>query len=1310
MSVTKLTLEHVPVKPNQPSGRVCFFHKSSLPATARSSYFGLAKGLRWRSGLIAALLAVLTVASVCISQVSTGSISGSVKDPQGLPIPDAAVTLTNTQTNTTYTSKTGPSGLYEFERIDYGQYQVTASKSGFKSGEVKNITLYAATAFSVAPIKLELGSVSETMSVQATSAAALQITNAQVTGTVEKQQIDDLPILDRQPLNLLGLQAGVSISLPQNSLPSTINGQRTSFSNMTLDGINIQDNFIRENALDFTPNYPFSSQAQEFTIINQNGDVDQGGGASQVSIVTPKGTNEFHGEGFWYYRSNSWAANDWFNNASGVAKPKLLQNQGGVNIGGPVVKDKLFIYGYYELLRLREQAPEETTVLSPSILSALSSSTPTLPFTYQPVDANGNNVGAPQTVNLFTLENQSRGGAAPIFTPDPAILQLLARMPHTSNNTRVGDGTNLLGYQFNARSNNTLDNTGLRVDYSVSATSNLTATYAFNRQILDRPDVASSFDTVPLIRNDDSSHFLSTAWRWSPRSDFTNELRFGFDLAPGYFVTSQKFGSYVLDDTSIPFTDPNPNFPFQGRTTHTWSWQDNASWVRGNHAFKFGTQIQRITVFTTTDGTDLLGIYPTFTLGFGQTNPFGPAPSDFPVPANSTISNTAQNNASSILASVAGILSQVTQNLNATSQTSGYVAGAPQNRNYRQNDFSFYFGDTWKVRSRLTLTAGVRWEHFGPVDERNGLFLEPVIAPGPNVEQTLLGNASIDFAGGPSTRPIYQRQWRQFAPNIGIAWDPFGDGRTAVRAGFSFNYVNDEFFTAVDNAATGNTGLQASPINANLGPATLGSPYDGPTVSNPRGAQTITPPSFQIPTSYMTNASSQGLPVAAFLIDPALHAPYVEQWNLSVQRDLGWNTFLTVSYYGNHGVGLLRAIDLNQLVLQQNGFLADFNRARSNGFLALAANPSGGFVPDYNSSIPGSQPLTVFPQLQLGGLIDYPSVTNLIYQGQVGTLAGIYHADGFDTNSSGLPGPGDPVALFPNPYLLGGDLLKNGSFSSYNAGVVELRRRFRNGLYFQANYTYSKVMTDYGGSATQFQPYQDNAQPRLEKQRAPFDLTHSFKANFTYELPIGKGHKMLASNNRALGLLLDSWQTSSIFTWQSGAPFSILSEWGSINRGLRTVTNTAVATSTHQQISADLGTFKESNGIVYIIDPKLISSDGTGIPSNPQLACAPAVSGGFCNPQPGQAGNLQLNAFNGPAYFDWDAGAAKDFNISDRFKLTFRAEAFNVLNHPVFSTLQTDPITLVNTNEQLVNSTTFGQSTGTASRPRIIQLSLRLKF
>jgi hypothetical protein len=1242
----------------------------------------------WRMVLAVALLVVC--ASLAGAQVPTGSITGITQDSQGLPVEGVTVTLTNLETNATFTSTTGSSGGYQFEHVDYGLYKVVAKKDGFKTGEVSGIKLDASTAYSVKPILMDVGATTETVVVEG-GAELVNTTSAEVTGTVEKQQIDDLPILNRNPMALLGLQAGVSNSGPGGVQATTINGQRSTFANVTIDGINIQDNFIRIGDLDFTPNLPFNSQAQEFTVISQNADVENGQGSSQVSIVTPKGTNTFHGEGFWYYRSNAWAANNWFNDASQIDKPGLLQNQGGGNIGGPIKKDKLFFYGYYEFLRLRQQAPNNTTVLSPAIVSALTSANPTLPFTYQPLTAAGTPDGGPQTVDLLTLETNSRGN--PPFTIDPTMLALIKQMPTISNNARVGDGVNLLGYQFNARSNDTLDNYGERADYNANGKNAISATWSWNRQVVDRPDIDTSFDKIPLVQNNDAIKFLATSWRWNPRSDFTNEVRFGFDLAPAYFTTSQNFGSgFVLDNATLPFTDPNNNFLPQGRDTHTWSWQDNANWTKGNHTLKFGTQIERVTIYTTDAG----GTLPSYELGFSSANPLGLAPTDFPVPgATDTISNSAFNNASAILASVAGILSQVDQTFNVKSQTSGFVPLQAENRNYRQNDWSFYLGDNWRVTHKLTLTYGTRYEYFSPVNEKNGLFLLPVVPAGQTAEQALLGNASVDFAGGPSTRSLYNRHMAQFAPNIGLAWDPFGNGKTAVRAGFAINYVNDEFFTAVNNAAAGNAGLNVAAVNN--GPNQQG--LAGPTVSNPVG---VTTPTFQVPTDFLTEVVNSGDfvgSVAGYAIDPNIKTPYVQQWNLSVQRDIGWNTSLTVSYVGNHGVGLWRAIDVNQLQFNQNGFLADFNRARANMFLTG--------IPDCTTA--GCQPLTVFPNLAAGGLVENPTIENLIFTGQIGALEEIYHADGFDQGNNPLPGPNNPVNFFPNPYIMGGDLLKNTSFSTYNAGLVEVRRRFSRGLYFQANYTYSKTMTDFGGSQSQFQPFQDNARPQLEKQRAPFDLTNAFKANFTYELPIGKGHTLLASDNKVLGLLVDGWQTGSIFTWQSGAPFSILSQLATFNRtgGGRSANNTAVATQTHGQISGELGVFKQPDGVVDIINPNLISSNGTGAPLNPELSCVPAVTGGFCNPQPGQVGNLQLDAFNGPAYFDWDLSAAKDFHLTERFKLTFRAEAFNVLNHPVFGVGSN---TVAGGANMFINSTTFGQSTYTVSQPRILQLSLRIKF
>lgn len=1249
---------------------------------------------------IAAIAIVLAVAANAAAQVPTGSIVGTVKDAQGLAVEGAKVTLTNEGTNYSYNSITSSTGGYQFDHIDFGIYKVTVAKDGFKNGVVQNIKLDASTQYSVAPITLEVGVATESIVVNS-GAELVQTTSAELTQTVEKQQIEDLPILDRNPLNLLGLEAGVN----QNGRTVTvIDGQRESFANVTIDGINVQDNFIRTNTLDFLPNLPFNSQAAEFTITSSNAGAEEGGASAQVSFVTPHGTNNWHGQGFWYYRTAAWAANDWFNDATGVARPPLLQNQGGGNIGGPVIKNKLFVYGYYELLRLRQSTSRTNNAGAPATI--LSANARQGLFTYTPCVQNNPPPAPctpqpPVTVNLLTLENQARGNpsstnpnGAPVFTTDPLEAALLSKVPTTANSTGAGDGVNTLGFDFIQRSDRTRDNYGTRVDYNLNDRNTLTATWSWNRDIVDRPDIDTSFDVSPLVQNNDSIKFLSTAWRWSPKAVLTNEVRFGFDLAPAYFLTSRDFSSGFITTGTI-FTNPLPNFLPQGRDTHTWSWQDNASWSHGNHTFRFGGQLERVTIFATNSAGDL----PSLNLGFSTANPFSLKASDFPQP----IDNTTLGRARSLLATLTGFLTTETQTFQVKSQTSGFVPGEANNRNLRQNDLAFYGADAWRINRKLTFTYGVRWEYFNPVDERDGLALLPVVPGGQTVAQTILSDATVDFAGGPSKRGLYNPDRNNFGPNIGVAWDPRGNGKMALRAGYSINYVNDSFITAAQNATVGNAGLSSGKTLRAL---------NGPTVSSPL---TITPPPFNVPTTFSQNLAAIGLSGnAGFAIDPNIKTPYVQQWNASIQRDLGWNTTLRVSYVGNHGTDLFRGIDINQVIINQNGFLADFNRARANGFLAAAtpmnapgcgpkgsSTQCGSFNPNFNPNLPGSQQLTFFPNLVAGGLLNNGTVESLISSGSIGDLADIYRINGL-INSDGT----DPFA--PNPLLRGGDILKNGSNSNWNAGIVEVRRRFNRGLYFQANYVYSKALTDYSGDTngdqSRFLPLLDNAHPEFERSRANFDITHAFKANFTYDLPIGEGHRLSPSNKLA-GRLLGGWNVGSVFTWQSGSPYSIFSDLGLINRSARSSRETAITTLTLAQLKSDTGIFVQPGGTVFSINPKLVNPDGTG--NGPDaLTCTPSVPGGFCNPQPGQQGNIPINFFSGPTFFDMDMAASKSFKITESKRFEFRTEAFNVLNHPVFFV-----------GDQYINGftnggvgVTFGQSTSTASTPRILQMALKFIF
>ena len=212
---------------------------------------------------------------------------------------------------------------------------------------------------------------------------------------------------------------------------------------------------------------------------------------------------------------------------------------------------------------------------------------------------------------------------------------------------------------------------------------------------------------------------------------------------------------------------------------------------------------------------------------------------------------------------------------------------------------------------------------------------------------------------------------------------------------------------------------------------------------------------------------------ALFSMDPNIRSPYVQQWTFGIQHALDESTVFEVRYVGNKGTKLWRGFDLNQVLIRENGFLDDFQRARSNGFLALDSN--GSFDPSFNPSLPGSQQLTVFPELFLGGLLSNTAVRSLIQRGETGELAATYYGLGFSQGTN--------VALVPNQNTFVSDLITNFSNSSYNALQVELRRRAAAGVQFQANYTFAKVLTDSSGTLVRFDPFLDINNPKIGRAR-----------------------------------------------------------------------------------------------------------------------------------------------------------------------------------------------------------------------------------
>ncbi len=1182
------------------------------------------------------LLLPLLICGTLHGQFS-GRMTGKVQDASGAALAGATVSLYMPGGGKPFLSaKTGTDGEWRLIGVKPADYDLAFEAQGFSKSTLRSIPVDPARETTVQTVTLQLATVSQSVDVSGDS-DSVQTSNAEVSSTITASEMARLPILDRDPLALIQTQAGVASN---GNTATTINGLRTSYSNMTLDGINIQDNYIRDNALDYNPNRLLVGQVRQMTLVTSNQNAAAPGGATQLVFETPSGTNEFHGGAYWYNRNNKFAANDWFNNQAGVSQPRLNQNQLGASIGGPVKKDKLFFYFNYEAVRTNQQLPATATVLTDDARNGI--------FTYV-------TKGAVQKVNLLTKRN---------ITIDPYIQNLLKDVPAGSaiNNFDVGDSSagllkNAAGYRFNQRNNEVRDNITARGDYNLSSKHVFTGTYIWNRDNTDRPDLEADFAATPRITNPNHSHFVSAGWRWTPTGALTNEFRGGFNLAPGDFLTSQQFGKYIV--TGMLFTDPVTEMLPQGRATNTYALSDNAAWQKGRHFIQFGFHMQRVSVRAYDDS----GVVPSYSLALG-TGQQAFSRSDFP-----GISSTDLATANSLLATLGGYIDGYSQTFNVNSRTSGYVSGAGSVKNLRFNEYDVYIQDNWKVLPHVMINAGLRWNLPGVVDERDSLELLPVLQNNDPVK-TLLSNATLNFAGSSAGRPWYNRDYHDFAPNIGISWDVFGNGKTAVRAGYSISYVNDAAIVAAQTMTETNPGLQG------LAEAT------GLSGRVSSGLPAIVAPTYLVPLTVADNF--QGNPFNTVgLVNPGLRTPYVQQYSIGLQHEI-LHTVLEARYVGNHAVGAYRAFDYNQVQIQNNGFLADFLIAQNNGNLALAKN--GKFLPAYNAAIPGSQPLQVFAQLKQGGQLNNATIQNLIQTGQAGQLAATYQ----ENATQGT------VSFFKNPYVLGADMLNNYSNSSYNSLQLEARHRSTKGVQFTVNYTYSKVLSDTAGdSQSRIEQFLDVNNPKLERARANFDLRQAFKGTVTYELPFGKGKLV---SYRPLNKVMEGWSLGGIWTWQSGAPFSILSGYGTLNRsdGYRSFYNTADTSLTMPQLN-NIVKFQMTGNGPYIVSQSAINpADGSGTNAVGTAAYTGQV---FTNPGAGTLGTLQRRVFSGPSSFDLDMSLQRNFKITERQSLELRMEGVNVLNHPSFYA-----------GDQSINSQTFGVITSTFNSPRVMQFAASYKF
>jgi hypothetical protein len=1083
---------------------------------------------------------VITVTGILIAlavpaagQVLTSRVDGTVQDQSAAVIPGASVTLTNVETNLSLETETNEVGLYVFPQAPAGPYTITTQLSGFKSTVLEGIQIEVDTPATI-DIVLEVGVVDETVVVTA-SQPAMNTVNAEINTNLNREQVKELPLNGRSVTQLALTQAGVTS--PGGTRTASINGTRGTFNNFTLDGINNQDTFIRTDAL-FGIIPLQESFIEEINITTANSEVDAGLGASQTQFVTRSGSNTFRGEAFYYNRNDALNANTFFNNAAGIRKEKVLIHQFGFNVGGPVVKDKLFFFFDYE----QERSPGTASV----VRSVLTNSARDGNFSYVRQD-NGEVV----TLDLLGLTG---------ITIDPAIRSLIDSTPQP-NDTSVGDGRNVSGFRFNSPDKTNADWIIFRGDYQVNRKNSFTGT--FHQFGFDYPNatgnaIGSVFPGLPGAGQDSTRRLGSFSLRSTITPTITNEARFGFQASNPRFFTNETFDQGYRLDVSV-FSNPVRSFLPQGRDTRNLDLMDNLTWVEGNHTIKIGGSIR----WTQVDSFNDAGTVPTYFLGFGPGNPDPLVPDIFP----GGISAGELSTASGLLSTLGGFVDEANQSFNVTSPTSGFVDAASQTSLLNQNFVNLYLADTWRVTSRLSLTLGVRWEFHSVPDEVNGLALLPV----GGVDAVLNPDAVVDLAGATNGRPFFNNDGNNFAPNVGLAWQI--TDKTVLRAGYGLNYVVDNNLTTVLNALRANDGLSQSVNLVGLSGTVSGG-----------GLVPIPVPEFRIPRTARDGilADSQA---ALFTIDPGMRTPYVQQWNLGVQHELMQDTAVELRYVGNHGVKLTRAIDLNQVLLPPD-FVADFRRAQRN--LAANGGPRVG------------EPLQIFPQLGFAGFLQAGFVQNWIRNGEIGQYAGGFLAPNrrfFLAGEGGERfGATLPMSYFlRNPNAFVADFVGNNAFSKYNALQFEIRRRFRSGLTGQFNYTFGKVLTNFSGSQSNFRGLFDNAQPHLEIMRPDFDITHTFNGNWVWEIPLGAGRRWMNSGS-ILDAIAGGWDLSGFFRMRSGEAVNIISQRGTINRGgSRALTNTVHLEGIDiKALQTKTGAHRHPDGRVTLFDSSLIDDGGFG--------------------------------------------------------------------------------------------------------------------
>ena len=1163
---------------------------------------------------------ILSVALLLASdaQAQTASINGAVTDSSGAVVQKAKVTATNTATNIARSVETGTSGIYSLTQLAPGPFEVKVEKGGFRTVKFAALTLTVDQALTL-DAKMEIGATSETVTVEGTSIAPIDTTDAQVSNVVDAQQMEALPLILRDPYQLVLLTPGTTYTNTGTG-GFSINGGRDRDNNFLLDGTNNNDAGVPGSG--FATLNPDATE--EFRVITNNYLPEFGrNGSGVIDIVSRSGTNHFHGDAYYFGRWDALGARDYFNNAAVTPKKDFYsRNIFGASVGGPVIKNKLFFFFNYEGDRFDTSTVSIATVPTPAFIAG------NFTYTDPKVGPVPINVSAP-----------SSGNNATPLALDPQTQKILNYYP-AANGPAVQQGVSARYFFADPdlfKANNYLG----KVDYTINSKNTVSVRYLANQST----DNGASGNILPGIGGTQtlgltqsvSGHYVATLTA-TRQNDFFASANRGHSSFPCNGVST-------INSLSLAGTDPFgrgrdwelPAFTsiacsvlgdadLQVRPYGIFTIGDNFTWIKGRHTIKVGFEFDD----SYENGFNDFSTRPTPAFNINQNT------------GASALQNTVQFNNGVIQDAVWGLLGAVYQETQTQLYTSAGSRVPTDERGLRERDVYGFIQDQFKVRSNLTLNYGLRYEFDGvPWEVHDQLTTASPAA--------LAGPPPITFVtvtrGG--SNPLYVNDPKGFEPRVGFAWDPFKKGKTSIRGGYGISR-DRQFFNV-----TGNT--RANPplsldyvdnayFNTLGNPGFTGNP-DDIQISNIPVPVTQPPPTPSVPQFAFTFPQT---------IDTNFRVPYVQQWNIGIQQQLGAGLTLELNYVANKANRLYRIIDGNP---PSNAAIAALR--------VICADPTFAQRFQNNPGNPGPNPSNIY------GCSDGPNIPsafetvqgeNLYIGADFTTLFGASNILPFDAVQNSAAFHSNQSASLAN--------------SNSHALQATLSKQFSRGMSFQVNYTWAHAIDDasdgFQPQAGEFPFPANTGELGREKGNSSFDVRNRLVANYVVHLPVGRGTSHL--NHGLTGRVLEGWTWSGIVTLQSGFPFEIFEE-GVDSDG----------TGAQQRAS--------------------YASSRTNIPFQAGLPVTGPNAGLFMFPLFGGPGSVRRNSFYGPGFKNFDMILAKTMQLSEHLGLEFRSEYYNLLNHPNFQ--QPD---------QFINDATFGESSGQIGRPdgttgaRQLQFAMKLKF